>query len=184
MTNKESAKECIVNTLKEWSTQDNRCTRFPYYVTVRDWVTEYKESLSGDYIYSEDDAEIIPIKDVLKEIWEYDDSTIKDELYIDSIEQLEELDFFELGYYMKQTVYEILNRHGYNTVHLFEKVEVPKDYGVFLTISDAENHIKCASNHYENPNTYINCLTPWGRSSDTEKFFKSLFEYFEIPMEK
>jgi hypothetical protein len=182
---KKNAKEFIVKMLNAWATQDNRCTRFPYYVTVRDACTEMRASNWGDHIYSDDDACVISFQDALIELWnEYIDSrkaikeifSLADDVHFENF--IKGKDIYWPHY--REEIIDLLNEWGYTTTITYEEHTVYKNYGVFLTIKDAEKHIKLARHHYENPSTYITCFTPHRTPSDTEKFIDCLFEYFGV----
>jgi len=148
LTTKDIDKATITNFLTKMAEQDNRCTRAPYYYVIR---TEETYPAPMDFA---DETEVV---------W-------NSETY-DSIEALKE--YLEGDAMSDEDIY---NRLQEATEYGLGRRWVHK--GMFLTESDAKDHL--TSNHYhysKNAHTFI-CYA--SRAPELEKFMKALFCFFQV----
>ena len=180
------SKESIIEFLKEYSSCDNRCTRFPYYWTIADEKEKYEPCEGGEYVYDYGYAEVRPVKDVIQEIWN-DDLTGKDRLtkFLEDNEITFDDFYSSIGTYAEDefVLEEVLEDYLGESPNRMEKGYETYYEGMFLTQKDAEEYLESCRNHHfgPNPRTYLQSFNEWGRSSRTETFIKELFEYFNVP---
>lgn len=138
--------------LQKMIDQDNRCTAFPYFYVIR---TE-----------KEVDCDLDSAENT-KVYWQGDT--------YDSMEEIEK--YCKENEYTKEQTREALREaHEYGVRKVWEKK------GMFLTETDAENHLKLNHYHYsDNAHTFVDHA--W-RAPELESFFKNLFEHFNIQKSK
>lgn len=139
--------------LTEMVTQDNRSTAFPFYYTIRTKKKVY---------VGEDEGE--------KNVY-YDSENCTE---YDSVDEFKEE----------------LIEHGYDKERISERVRALSRSGIrwewehrgmFLTESDAKNHLRSNKHHYSpDADTYVEHA--W-RAPGLTNFFKALLEHFDIRKE-
>ena len=141
-------KEDIKKFLQQMKDQDNRSTAFPYFYVIR---TEKEVDCNVDNA------------DETKVYWQGDT--------YDSMEEVEKY-CQEAEYSEEETRDALREATEYGVRKVWQKK------GMFLTETDAENHLKRNHYHYSsNAHTYVDHA--W-RAPELEGFFKNLFEYFEV----
>lgn len=164
----------------EMLTQDTVCQADP-----RFWVVKHKVRVYGiDYEFDFDGREVVCNGEIvasnLSELYDYledhheeysmtfDNEHVvintnqDDEHLIDSMEELLDFMYEELGY-LKDEVYLAHYRDEYRIV----------ENTMFLTLRECKEHIKANSYHYREPHPYA--MTAW-RSPQVEKLFKIIQE--------
>ena len=151
-------KEKIVKFLEEMSAQDNRGTAFPYYYTIAEDEQKYREDDYGSFVQSFGE-DICKISELIK------NTDIE-------FEETDDVDAFLNEKYSDG--YCRYSENGFDTTYT----------GVFLTEKDANEFLANSQNHFfeGNARTYVKHMSAWGRQTQTMDFFKTLFEYFEIPL--
>ncbi|MHA1676483.1 MAG: hypothetical protein ACTSU6_04825 [Candidatus Njordarchaeales archaeon] len=156
-------KEEIKKFLTQKSEQNNRCTAAPYFYVIRSKIEVPAHDGCGDHVryFDPENAEdsfdsIEEYVTKMKEWHEYDDMIGDDKIEFD--ERMQNAEY---------------NLSSYNISYDW------KESGMFLTETDAKDHLK--SNHYHyssDAHTYIK--HSW-RAPELKEFFAAMFNYFEIP---
>ena len=138
----------IINFLAKMALQDNRATAAPYFYTIKTEVTRMAPTDNCDEI---------------KYYWQ-------DGEY-DSIEDIEK-ECKDMGLDDKQI------KRAMNEVSEYGIKREMVSRGVFLTETDANNHLR--KNHYHySKNAHVYLEHAW-RAPELQEFLKSLFEYFNV----
>lgn len=147
-----TAKEEIINYLKEMAESDNRGTADPFYYTIQ---TEVLMSTP-----LEDSDQVWYYSDELKTIFE------SKEAYVATLDNME---------YSSDDIEGLIND---DDITIVGRSKVWENKGMFLTEEEAKRHLKQNAYHYsENARTYVEHA--W-RAPKMQAFFKNLFEYFEV----
>jgi len=155
-------KEIIKDFLNNIANQDNRSTAAPYFYVIRSSVEVPAHEGCGDIVkyYDPEDPEdhyesIEDYIELQKEYSEYDDMIPEDKEFFDK--KME------------------------NAERNLASYEVSLDWresNMFLTETDAKNHLKSNSHHYsEDAHTYVKHC--W-RAYEMDDFYVALFNYFGI----
>jgi hypothetical protein len=155
--------QTIKDFLMKMASQDNRCTRRPFFYVIRH--PDYVQSdCSGDESDGLCDSSrtIHVSKDEPEVCYEADE--IKERLMGETGLSGEEVDY--------------AIEEGFREVRL---VLIWRESGLFLTETDAEAHLKANHYHYgEGAHTYVKHA--W-RATELEGFIKALYSYFGISAE-
>lgn len=146
------SEKIIKEFLTKMSTQDNRATEFPYFYVIRDRIFREAPMNACDEI---------------------------------------RFRYEENYYFSRDEIVEDLASYGLEENQLkrelsrIREVGIKFDWkasGMFLTESDAENHLKANQHHYSSEaHTYIEHA--W-RAPELKEFLLALFSYFEISIEE
>ena len=143
-------KEVITNFLRKMASQSNRGTAFPFFYVIRDYRKEFvTDETETPYFF--DGERYLSFDEYNKYQSECDEPKV-------SLDEFENLDNIVRGYFQK-------------TPFIVEDT-------LFLTETDAENHLKENYYHYSaKAHTYV--MHAW-RAPELKEFLNSLFSYFEI----
>lgn len=155
--------ETILKFLTQVSQQDNRHTASPIYYVIRTKVERPAYEGCGDrtYYFDGEDPEhkFDSVEDYVAKMKEYSD-------YENMLEEEKE----EFDEKMDDAEYKL---DSYEVCYEWE------EKGMFLTETDAENHLKSNYYHYsEDAHTYVRHA--W-RAHELKDFMEALFNYFKIP---
>ena len=144
--------EAVIKTfLQKMVDQDNRATAFPFFYVIR---TEVKDPA--------------PLDNCDETMWYVQDSSYS------SLDELKQ-SLKDNGYGKEDVEYIIKEAVEYGIKKRWEK------RGMFLTETDAENHLKLNHYHYSsNAHTYVEHA--W-RAPELSEFFNSLLQHFKIEKE-
>jgi len=163
LSNGENMKEdSIKEFLTKMAQQNNRCTAAPYFYVIRTSKKVPAYSGCGEFIeyYDPEDPE---------EIYDSIEGYITKQKEYQEYDDMLEIEKEEFDIKMEDAEYEL------------EKVELNYEWeekGMFLTETDAKNHLESNYYHYsKDAHTYVK--HSW-RAPELKTFFQDLFEYFEI----
>lgn len=149
-------KEIIVNFLQKMATQDNRGTAFPFFYVIKDYKNEFvldENNFYGDSVpyFMDDEGHSLTFEEYNKERLELDEPQLTED-------EFENLDNIYIGH--------------------FREVSFIVENTLFLTETDAENHLKQNYYHYS-PKAHTYVMHAW-RANELTEFLKALFSYFEV----
>jgi hypothetical protein len=155
----EKERQVIVDFLTEMTTQNNRITAHPYYYVIR-----HPEYIQSDCAGDDPDGQC----ERGKTIYVYNDDC---SMTYDSRAELKASLIEDSG--LTGLEADAAIEEDYDIINL---VLIWRESGMFLTESDAENHLKANHYHYgSGAHTYVKHA--W-RAPQMNNFFKSLFNYF------
>lgn len=157
MTATKTDKETIVEFLKKMSTQDNRCTAFPFYYVINTakWTITDEDYASGDYriryVNEENHEDVID-----EEEWES-----RPECESDLTEEQKDDGISAQDAYKR-----------------FCEVKTWQEEGLFFTETDAQRHLELNHYHYSpDAHTYVKHV--W-RAPELEEFLLAIFRHFGV----
>lgn len=153
-------KETIVNFLQQMVTQDCRSTAFPFFYVIKDYKNEFildESDFCGESVpyFMNDEGRFLTFEEYNKERLEFDEPQLTED-------EFENLDNIYIGY--------------------FREVSFIVENTLFLTETDAENHLK--QNHYHySPKAHTYVMHAW-RAPELKNFIEALLSYFEVKNER
>jgi hypothetical protein len=159
----------LMDIVKEMTTQDNRCTAYPFFYQIRDWERVYDSDLNGSIpilIDRNGDYTTVESSKDLMEYLEYRDIEFDKEEINGLWEDYQTGFGWELEEYLEEKGLTDLEKMSYSLEPVYKNA--------FLTEKEAQRHLETNHYHYHpNADTYVNHA--W-RNYDMETLHKFITE--------